>query len=203
MQQTPYFAGGVFSKPLCFEFALAVHQSSRDHVESLQKLAGGNKHKMIVLTENVARWSRKLLIEESEAWLRATPPVIALYRYTFTETVRAYAKVFPEMTQRGLNIPGFCDFVLHYLLTLFKDPLVISGKFTRYDHARTFGIVLERLGRVISDAVMSLYFPQYMPATSGFSRMEPELNALETPADAEPIVQTHIFDLEVETDLDA
>jgi hypothetical protein len=187
VRQSPFIAGGVFSRPLCFEFAISVHACARHHVGAMEELASGDAQKMALLTERVQKWSRSLLIEETEAWLTRTPQLSTLYQYTYTQLVQEYVKLFPDIKERGLRIPGLCDFIMCFLVALFEDPRVRAAAFTRSDHSRTFAIVVERLGHVFNEAVTSIYFPRYRAATSAFSRMEPELRALETPLGARAI----------------
>jgi hypothetical protein len=171
--------GGVFNKPLCFDFAVAMNGITRAHLNNLHMIAAGTQdhtQAFNILIDRVRMWKRELLVEETESWLCAVPVLRGLYEYTYHETLRAYASLYPSIKEMGIRMPGLSDFVFCYLVHLYKDPLVKAGEFCEVDHARSLSIVIERTAATISEAIVAMYFPKYASAVSDFARHEPMLN---------------------------
>jgi hypothetical protein len=171
--------GGVFNKPLCFDFAVAMNGITRSHLDNLHKIASGAQNHiqaLNILLDRVRMWKRELLVEETESWLCTVPVLRGLYEYTYHETLRAYGELYPSIKEMGIRMPGLSDFVFCYLVHLYKDPLVKSGEFCQADHARTLAIIIERTAATLSEAIVAMYFPKYASAVSDFARHEPMLN---------------------------
>lgn len=190
--------GGVFNHPLCFNFLLAVHKQSRAHLADIEMLAMGRPREMATLLKRVRNWDREMLIKETEVWLAACPNLLGLYQFTVVQTIKAYVELYPSMKAMGVRIPGLTDFIFSFILTLFEDPRVKAGKFTSSDHARTFGIVVERLGSTMAQAVTDIYFPRYSSATSIFAKHEPNMQGLQTPAGTGAVAEDWEVEVEAE-----
>ena len=141
--------------------------------------------------DRVLKWRRPQVLEETEVWLRRFPQLPGLFQYTFTVSLEAYAKLYPHVLKMGVRVPSLTDAVLAYLEYLHSDPTVRTGRFLGLSRQQTAAIVLQHTSLLVLDAITTVYFPEYSPATSRFARQEAEFDAggqLPTPVAARPLI---------------